>query len=61
MVTQSKVGTFKPKVYTAVKHPLPITFGPIEPSSVTQALRDPAWKTAMDAEYSAQMHNKTSI
>jgi hypothetical protein len=30
-----------------------------EPDSLSEALNDPKWKQAMDAEYSALMHNGT--
>ena len=31
---------------------------PIEPTSITEALSDPSWKSAMDDEYGALMKNK---
>jgi histone deacetylase 1/2 len=49
MVTRCKTGNLKPKVFLAHS----------EPSSVKQALSDPQWLTAMQAEYSALMTNKT--
>ena len=52
----SKSGIYKPKVYsTAVV--LPNHFQ--EPSSVRQALQLPHWKTTMEVEYSALVHNGT--
>ncbi|CAJ2673651.1 unnamed protein product [Trifolium pratense] len=49
MVTRGKTGNLKPKVFLAHK----------EPHSVKHALTDPNWLKAMEAEYSALLHNKT--
>ncbi|KAK9057120.1 hypothetical protein SSX86_024487 [Deinandra increscens subsp. villosa] len=43
-------------VNTATIHPLPPT---IEPSTHTQALRDPNWRQAMDLEFNALIQNQT--
>jgi hypothetical protein len=48
---------FKPKQLNLVtKHPLPET---IEPSSVTQALSNPQWRTTMSSELTALMRHAT--
>ncbi|PON84445.1 hypothetical protein TorRG33x02_197780 [Trema orientale] len=40
MITQSKDAIYKPKAYAATKHPLPISPGPLEPTSASEALLD---------------------
>jgi len=35
------------------------TLCPIEPSNITQALRDPDWRSAMQAEFDALHNNNT--
>lgn len=49
MLTRSKLGIFKPKIYLAHT----------EPQSLHEALVDPVWLAAMKDEYSALIHNKT--
>ncbi|MCI23709.1 retrovirus-related pol polyprotein from transposon TNT 1-94, partial [Trifolium medium] len=49
LVIRCKKGNLKPKVFLDDR----------EPISVKQALSDPKWLTAMQAEYSALMNNKT--
>ncbi|KAH9679381.1 hypothetical protein KPL71_026109 [Citrus sinensis] len=52
MITRSKAGIFKPKVYTAVlEHK--------EPNTVHETLHDPKWFTAMKDEYDALICNNT--
>ncbi|KAL4296278.1 hypothetical protein GQ457_12G012550 [Hibiscus cannabinus] len=43
MVTRSKAGVFKPKIYQL--------HGPQVPSSIQEALKDPAWHVVVMAEY----------
>ncbi|KAH9726030.1 retrovirus-related pol polyprotein from transposon RE1 [Citrus sinensis] len=52
MTTRSKVGIFKPKLYTA-------TLLHKEPDSVYEAIQNPKWLTAMKEEYAALMQNGT--
>ena len=49
MVTKSKNGIFRPKVYAAT----------LEPSSVIDALQQEQWKAAMTDAFSALMRNRT--
>ncbi|XP_072087243.1 uncharacterized protein [Arachis hypogaea] len=49
MVTGSKTGSLKPKAFHVS----------VEPRNVHQALADPKWKEAMDAEFEALQMNKT--
>ena len=57
MITRSMHNIFKPKQLNLVtKHPLPET---IEPSSVTQALSNPQWRTTMSSELTALMRHAT--
>lgn len=58
MITRSKNGISKPKSYsTAITHSNPN----LEPTSVIQALHDPEWKSAMQAEYNALIANHTWV
>lgn len=57
MITRSKNGITKPKVFSNVKHPLPIRPGPIEPTSVQAGLIDPDWRTVMQVEFDALQCN----
>ncbi|KAL4575060.1 hypothetical protein LXL04_021901 [Taraxacum kok-saghyz] len=43
-------------VNSTTLHPIPNT---IEPTTHTQALKDPQWRTAMDHEFNALLHNGT--
>ncbi|KAK9204194.1 hypothetical protein WN943_014452 [Citrus x changshan-huyou] len=56
MVTRAKAGIFKPKflAYSSVleEH---------EPATISQALSNPKWKAAMQAEYDALMKNETWV
>jgi len=57
MITRSMHNIFKPKQLNLVtKHPLPKT---VEPSSVTQALSNPQWRTTMSSELTALMRHDT--
>ena len=52
MITRSKAGIFKPKVYIAVlEHK--------EPDTVHEALHDPNWFAAMKNEFDALTRNNT--
>lgn len=53
MITRSKVGIFKPKVFL-VEHSLPR-----EPSTFLEARQDPNWWKALNSEYAALLHNHT--
>lgn len=53
MITRSKVGIFKPKVFL-VEHSLPR-----EPSTFLESSQDPNWKKALNSEYAALLHNHT--
>ncbi|GKU85932.1 hypothetical protein SLEP1_g531 [Rubroshorea leprosula] len=54
MVTRSQNNIFKPKtLFHATKSPLSL---PVEPTCVTQALKDPNWRQAMSEELSALVH-----
>ena len=59
MVTRSKAGIFKKKIYTAstVSSSLIPIFA--EPSNVQEALSSPKWKQAMTEEFNALMQNQT--
>ncbi|KAA3467544.1 Retrovirus-related Pol polyprotein from transposon TNT 1-94 [Gossypium australe] len=52
MVTRSKVGVFKPKIYVA-------ELSMIEPKSVYEAMMIPSWQKAIDEEYWALIKNDT--
>ena len=52
MITRAKAGIFKPKAFIANHNSL-------EPSTTYEALSDPKWKEAMQAEYDALMKKNT--
>ncbi|KAH9793691.1 retrovirus-related pol polyprotein from transposon RE1 [Citrus sinensis] len=52
MITRSKAGIFKPKLYN-------VTLVHKEPESVKEAMENPKWFAAMKDEYNALMDNKT--
>lgn len=52
MITRSKAGIFKPKLYN-------VTLVHKEPESVKEAMENPKWFAAMKDEYNALMSNKT--
>ncbi|KAJ8748589.1 hypothetical protein K2173_007579 [Erythroxylum novogranatense] len=57
MQTRAKNNIFKPKkMYQVSKHPLPTT---LEPSCVSQAMKDPLWRASMNAEFNALVNNHT--
>jgi hypothetical protein len=57
MTTRSQNNIFKPKqLHLTTKHPLP---DPIEPTTVSQAMKDPRWRSAMAAELNALVRNGT--
>lgn len=52
MITRSKTGIFKPKVYIVVLiHK--------EPDTIHEAINDPKWLAAMTDDYNALLHNGT--
>lgn len=65
MITRSKDGTRKPKVYhTTVRHPLPNALlheHHIEPTSFSTAVQNDRWRAAVADEYSALIKNGTWI
>ncbi|KAH9716509.1 retrovirus-related pol polyprotein from transposon RE1 [Citrus sinensis] len=54
MVTRSKAGIFKPKLYQVSSKTQPLL-----PKNTLDALKDPKWKKAMEDEYHALMKSKT--
>ncbi|KAH9745735.1 retrovirus-related pol polyprotein from transposon RE2 [Citrus sinensis] len=52
MITRAKAGIFKPKAFLTSHNNL-------EPNTPSEALSDPNWKAAMQAEYDALIKNKT--
>ena len=54
MVTRSKAGIFKPKLYQVSSQTQPLL-----PKNTLDALKDPKWKKAMNDEYHALMKSKT--
>lgn len=52
MITRSKSGIFKPKVYS-------VSISSIEPHNYDQAIKNDVWKKAMDEEYNALIKNQT--
>ena len=54
MVTRSRAGIFKPKLYQVSSKPQPSL-----PKNTFEALKDPKWRKAMKDEYHALMKNKT--
>lgn len=58
MVTRSKNNIFKKKILLATKHPL-LLEDLWEPTCYSQAIKDPAWRAAMDLELNALLANGT--
>ena len=60
-VTRLQHGIQKPKVYTdgTIRWGLSSSSSPSEPTSVTEALRDKRWVSAMNSEHQALLKNKT--
>ena len=54
MVTRSKAGIFKPKIYQASIQPQTAL-----PPNTSEALKEPNWKKAMEDEYNALLKNET--
>ncbi|KAH9651886.1 retrovirus-related pol polyprotein from transposon RE1 [Citrus sinensis] len=52
MITRAKAGIFKPKAFVTSHNSL-------KPNTPSEALSDPNWKAAMQAEYDALIKNKT--
>ena len=52
MITPSKAGIYKPKVYLATKHPLPLDID-VVPTTYLQASKHVHWGSAMQDEFSA--------
>ena len=60
MQTRSKSGIFKPKAYTATKHPLPSHLdSDYVPSTYLQASKYSHWRAAMQDEFNALQHTGT--
>jgi hypothetical protein len=60
-VTRRQHGIHKPKHYTdgTVRWGLMLSSGVGEPTTLTEALKDPKWIEAMNHEYNALLRNKT--
>nr|DAD18785.1 TPA_asm: hypothetical protein HUJ06_020248 [Nelumbo nucifera] len=58
MLTRSKIGSLKPKLFAASRHPLA---SPPEPTCFSQAQHYPEWRTAMCDEYNALIRNGTWV
>ena len=54
MVTRSKAGIFKPKLYQISTQPQTTL-----PSNASEALKEPSWKKVMKDEYNALIKNET--
>ncbi|KAM2264006.1 hypothetical protein ACFXTI_040222 [Malus domestica] len=52
MITRSKAGIFKPKVYAATKHPIPSDLDFV-PNTYLQASKHAHWRSAMQDEFNA--------
>ncbi|KAB2615066.1 hypothetical protein D8674_021654 [Pyrus ussuriensis x Pyrus communis] len=52
MLTHSKAGIYKPKVYAATKHPLPLDIDDV-PTTYLQASKHAHWRSAMQDEFNA--------
>ncbi|KAM1411727.1 hypothetical protein ACFXTH_024342 [Malus domestica] len=52
MVTRSKAGIYKPKVFAATKHPLPLDID-VVPTTYLQASKHLHWRSAMQDEFNA--------
>jgi len=64
MVTRLQDGTRRPKVFLSTCHPIPSCFlansmDNVEPTSSSQAPKDPKWRAAMMEEFSALIRNGT--
>uniref|UniRef100_A0A803PYW8 Uncharacterized protein n=1 Tax=Cannabis sativa TaxID=3483 RepID=A0A803PYW8_CANSA len=59
MQTRVKSGVIKPQVLAATKHPFIVNKGKCEPTTITQALLDPKWNSAMNKEFRALVQNHT--
>ncbi|TQD69848.1 hypothetical protein C1H46_044618 [Malus baccata] len=60
MQTRSKSGIFKPKAFTATKHPLPSNLNTeFVPTTYIQASKYPHWRTAMQDEFNALQNTRT--
>jgi histone deacetylase 1/2 len=65
MVTRTQTGNLKPKVFLSSRYHIPVCFladlaaQPPEPTSYRQALQNPQWKQAMQAEMDALHANNT--
>ncbi|XP_068304340.1 uncharacterized protein [Pyrus communis] len=58
MVTRSKVGMYKPKVYAATKHPLPVDID-VVPTTYLQASKHVYWRSTMQDEFNALQSTRT--
>ncbi|KAM1086604.1 hypothetical protein ACFX2B_012093 [Malus domestica] len=60
MQTRSKSGIFKPKAFTATKHPIPSNLNTeFVPTTYIQASKYPHWRTAMQDEFNALQNTRT--
>ncbi|KAM2657198.1 hypothetical protein EV1_012593 [Malus domestica] len=60
MQTRSKSGIYKPKAYTATKHPLPSSLSlDYIPNTYLQASKHPHWRQAMQEEFNALLSTGT--
>ncbi|KAL5828140.1 hypothetical protein ACOSQ4_019937 [Xanthoceras sorbifolium] len=59
MMTRSKHGIFKPKTYTSTWSLPSVFLAETEPRTVKETLSSPAWKVAMQDEYSALLRDQT--
>lgn len=59
MITRSKAGIFKPKVYSTQCKEYRMELNKFEPNNVFEALSNKEWKDAMEEECKALTRNRT--
>lgn len=66
MITRSRDGTSKPKVFSATRYPVPACFLALqsdasfrEPTCFSHASKVPEWRAAMQDEFNALLRNST--